>query len=108
MALGCWPNQEPITKPCDAHKLKGKTMTTATRTITLAKSSTQLLKPMSGLAAVLLILAASSPLAQARNPNPRVIPVNGTYRGLSYGEWGARWWQAVFSVPVVGGSHPTI
>jgi len=28
-----------------------------------------------------------------QNPNPGVIPIEGRYAGLSYGEWSARWWQ---------------
>jgi hypothetical protein len=35
-----------------------------------------------------------------------VIPVSGHFRGLSYGEWGAKWWQAAFAIPVVDGDHP--
>lgn len=58
--------------------------------------------------AVVVSLVAVSYNAQAANGNPRVIPPNARYRGLSYGEWGARWWSTVFSIPVVGGSHPVI
>jgi hypothetical protein len=28
-----------------------------------------------------------------KNPNPGVIPIQGQYAGLSYGEWSAQWWQ---------------
>jgi hypothetical protein len=58
--------------------------------------------------AVLVTLAAVSYDAQAANGNPRVIPPNASYRGLTYGEWEARWWQAAFALPVVGGNHPVI
>ena len=59
---------------------------------------------------VLVILAAVSSDAQAqgRNENPGVFPPNAHYRGLTYGEWGARWWQTAFSIPVVGDDHPLI
>jgi hypothetical protein len=30
------------------------------------------------------------------------------YKGLTAGEWTAAWWQAVFAIPVEGGSHPLI
>lgn len=30
------------------------------------------------------------------------------YRGLTYGEWTAAWWQAAFAVPVEDDSHPLI
>lgn len=42
------------------------------------------------------------------NKNPGVIPPNAQYRGLSYGEWGAKFWQAAYSIPVVDGEHPFI
>jgi len=32
-------------------------------------------------------------------PNPGVYPPSATPFGETYGEWGARWWQWVFSVP---------
>lgn len=38
--------------------------------------------------------------------HPKVVPPNAHFRGLSYGEWGARWWQAAFAIPVVDGDHP--
>jgi hypothetical protein len=61
---------------------------------------------------VLLVLAAAagSPaaLAQDSNGNPGVVPPNAHIRGLSYGEWEARWWQTLFSIPVVDGYHPGI
>ena len=30
------------------------------------------------------------------------------FKGLTSGEWTAAWWQAVFALPVEGGSHPLI
>src|SRR5688572_24284615 len=58
-------------------------------------------------AAVLALLFTTSPApAAGRNPNPGVIPPGSTYRGLSYGEWGALWWQTIFAIPVVDGDHP--
>src|SRR5262245_28763205 len=42
-----------------------------------------------------VVCASNLALAQTshRNLNPGVIPINGHYAGLSYGEWSARWWQ---------------
>jgi hypothetical protein len=58
---------------------------------------------------VLVTLAAVSYDAQATAPqNPGVIPPDGSYLGLTYGEWAARWWQAAFAIPVVDGEHPTL
>ena len=64
-------------------------------------------------ARLLLLLAALSAIsltasAQGGNQNPAVIPPDAKYRGLTYGEWTAEWWQAAFGVPVEGGSHPFI
>jgi hypothetical protein len=60
-------------------------------------------------ATVLALLVAASPAQGAgRNPNPGIIPPGSTYRGQSYGEWGAQWWKTIFSIPVVNGDHPVI
>jgi hypothetical protein len=60
-------------------------------------------------ATVLAMLVAASPAqGTGRNPNPGIIPPGSTYRGLSYGEWGAQWWKTIFSIPVVDGYHPLI
>lgn len=37
-----------------------------------------------------------------------LFPPNLRYRGLSYSEWEARWWQAALSIPIVDGHHPFI
>ncbi len=58
-----------------------------------------------GLIAVLalvigLLLPTTPPPAQAQgNLNPGVLPPNSRAFGKTYGEWGAKWWQWVFSVP---------
>jgi hypothetical protein len=58
-------------------------------------------------ATVLALLMAVSPVqGSGRNPNPGIIPPGSTYRGQSYGEWGAQWWKTIFSIPVVDGDHP--
>ena len=60
-------------------------------------------------ATVLALLVAASPAqGSGRNPNLGIIPPGSTYRGLSYGEWGAQWWKTIFSIPVVNGYHPLI
>src|SRR5713101_7010641 len=47
---------------------------------------------------------AIGPTSQAargqRNLNPRVIPPHARPYGLSYGEWGARWWSWAYSFPL--------
>ena len=47
-------------------------------------------------------------LAQADdgNPNPGILPPNAEYRGFTYGEWAAMWWQAAFNTPVRDLDHP--
>jgi hypothetical protein len=62
---------------------------------------------------VLLVLVAlgglsTQALAQGGNSNPGIVPPDARYRGLTYDEWGAKWWQAAFAVPVVNGDHPLI
>src|SRR5262249_29676986 len=56
--------------------------------------------------ALLLTFATAPPGVYAANGNPGVIPPHASYRGLTYGEWEAKWWQAAFALPVVDGKHP--
>jgi hypothetical protein len=35
-----------------------------------------------------------------------LVPPDATFRGLTYPEWQARWWQWAASVPIIDGSHP--
>jgi hypothetical protein len=59
------------------------------------------------LALLLLALTTARPaLAQGGNNNPGVVPPNAKYRGLTYGEWEARYWQALLIIPVVNGIQP--
>jgi len=54
------------------------------------------------LAAGLLVTGAMIPSARSlaqSGGNPGVIPPNARPFGLSYGQWSARWWQFVFSIP---------
>jgi hypothetical protein len=64
------------------------------------------LKPLLATATLALLVATSPAQAAGRKPNPGVIPPGSTFRGLTYGEWGARFWTKLFAIPVVGGSHP--
>jgi hypothetical protein len=57
--------------------------------------------------AILVTLATSSYEAAA-NENPGIIPPNMSYLGLTYGQWGAKWWQAAFALPIVDDDHPVI
>src|SRR5437773_10437302 len=77
------------------------------RNITRTRSAFAL-KPALAAAAMVLLVTASPAQAQTGNKNPRVIPPDQTFRDLSYGQWGARWWSTVFSIPVVDGSHPLL
>ncbi len=54
------------------------------------------------------LVTVMSAQAKSRNFNPRVLPPNSHPRGMTYGEWGAAWWQAAFAIPVVNGGHPLI
>lgn len=44
--------------------------------------------------------AGGAEVAVGRNPNPRVLPINSTPYGKTYGEWGAAWWQWATDSPV--------
>jgi hypothetical protein len=59
------------------------------------------------LAGLTLLLAGHVALA-ARNPNPGIDKPNSGYRGDSYGELAAQWWQTMLSIPIVNGDHPLI
>ena len=50
-----------------------------------------------------LMVAAMIPVAQAdsRHPNLRVLPLDSSPYGNTYGEWSARWWQWALSIPAV-------
>ena len=83
-------------------------MKRATTFITQTGGTSLATKCATVMLAVLVTLAAVSYDAQAANGNPRVSPPHASYRGLTYGEWEARWWQAAFALPVVGGDYPVI
>jgi hypothetical protein len=62
-------------------------------------------------ARLFLLLSALAPVGlfasvQGGDQNTVDIPAHGTFRGLTFGEWTAEWWQAVLATPVEGGSHP--
>jgi hypothetical protein len=58
--------------------------------------------------AIVFALLAHPTIALAENDlgDFLIIPPDAKYRGLTYPEWQARWWQWAFSVPVVNGDHP--
>ena len=48
----------------------------------------------------LFIVLAIVPIVQGGgNPNPAVLPLNSHSHGNTYGEWSARWWQWLLSIP---------
>ncbi len=50
---------------------------------------------------VAAVLLVAVPVAGAAgNPNPGVLPPNARVQGLTLGEWGAKWWQTMFAIPV--------
>lgn len=51
------------------------------------------------LVAVLVALCVFAPGAVAKNKNPRVIPPHALAFGMSYGDWGAKWWQWALASP---------
>lgn len=49
--------------------------------------------------AMALLLITTTFAGALGGANPGVLPPNSRIQGLTYGEWSARWWQYVFSVP---------
>ena len=60
-----------------------------------------------GITVVLLTLAALVPISAGAAGNPKVLPPQAQFKGLSYSEWQAKWWQAVLAIPA-GLDHPFI
>lgn len=57
-------------------------------------------KILSIVAMVAVLLMGTVYIASAGgNKNPGVLPPNSRVQGLTYGEWSARWWQYVLSIP---------
>jgi hypothetical protein len=48
---------------------------------------------------LVLLLVTSSVASAGRNPNPGILPPNSRVQGLTYGEWSAKFWQSIFSIP---------
>jgi len=49
--------------------------------------------------ALLLCLVTGTARCGDGNPNPGVLPPDGTAWGMTYGEWGAAWWNWALSSP---------
>jgi hypothetical protein len=65
------------------------------------------LKVLSIVAVVAVLLLGTVYIASARgNKNPGVLPPNSRVQGLTYGEWSAKWWQYVLSIPE--GENPLV
>jgi hypothetical protein len=47
----------------------------------------------------LLLVAPTTMVRAGSNPNPGVLPPNSHPGGLTYAQWGARWWQWALSIP---------
>ena len=47
-----------------------------------------------------LLIAKLPAQAAGRNPNLRILPINSTPFGKTYGEWSAEHWKWTFSFPV--------
>ena len=52
-----------------------------------------------------LLVVVLSATSQARGG---IVPPDGTYGGLSYNDLEVKWWQNLFSIPVVNGNHPLV
>ena len=52
-------------------------------------------------------LALAVPVHRVRADTATIVPIGTRTLGLSYGEWGAAWWQYVFKIPVHDPSNPS-
>jgi hypothetical protein len=62
-----------------------------------------------GVAALLLVtsvVVSHHALAKGGNANAGVIPPNAHFRGFTYEDLEAQFWQTLFDIPVVDGDHP--
>lgn len=57
---------------------------------------------------VVLVTLATVPNTYAEVETRRIVPPGDHFRGKTYGEWGASWWQAAFAIPVVNDEHPIL
>lgn len=55
---------------------------------------------------ITLAAASYAGAAKGGNGNAKVVPPNASFRGQTYGEWEAGFWQAGLETPVVEGDHP--
>ncbi|MSU63816.1 MAG: hypothetical protein EXS31_15690 [Pedosphaera sp.] len=58
------------------------------------------------LGTVTLVAISRQVRADGGSNDPRVIPPQANFRGLSYGEWEAEWWKGLLAIPVVDDVHP--
>jgi hypothetical protein len=65
------------------------------------------MNPLRRLSAALLAALIFAPATAAVAQDPGVLPPTARYRGYTYGEWEALWWQAMFATPV-DGDHPFV
>jgi hypothetical protein len=52
--------------------------------------------------AVVVVLAfvfGSAFVHAKKNKNPRVLPINSTAHGMTYGEWSGAWWEWAVGIP---------
>ncbi len=49
--------------------------------------------------AMALVFAMAANLALAGNPNPKVLPIDSSPYGQSYGAWSDAWWEWALSIP---------
>ena len=71
------------------------------------KSTSNTLKTYLTAAAMGLFLASNAAMA-ARDPNNGIVKPQAQYRGESYAELEAQWWQSMYGTPVVNGQHPLL
>jgi hypothetical protein len=52
-----------------------------------------------GLGLLVVLVLVTTTLVSASKASPGVLPPTARVQGLTYGEWSAKWWQYVLSIP---------
>ncbi len=78
------------------------------KSTTNVSKTANVLKSCLAITSLALVLAGNLAMAASRNPNQGIVKPDGHYRGDSYGEREAQWWQIMYSIPVVNSTHPLL
>ena len=61
---------------------------------------------LEGIFSLLILSSSAIPFAESDNINPTVFAIEDKPYGMTYGEWTAKWWQWIVSIPEM--NHPSL